>query len=167
MEGIARNDVMRERARAALAFVVVTGAYIAAAKVGFHLEVADSVITPVWAPAGIALASLLLLGPRYWPAIMLGAFVSNATSGVSVEVAAVIAVGNTLEPLAATLLLRRVEFRASFERATDVLWFTGLAAFAATAIAATVGVTALAIADSPAASPYDSAWILWWLGDAM
>jgi signal transduction histidine kinase len=166
MEAFARTDT-RTRVRAALAFAAVTGAYIGAAKFGFQLDVAQGVITPVWAPAGIALASLLLLGPRYWPAITIGAFVSNATSGVSVEVAAVISVGNTLEMLAAVYLLRRVDFRASFERVTDVLWFTGLAAFAATLIAATVGVTTLAVADSPAASPYDSAWILWWLGDAM
>jgi PAS domain S-box-containing protein len=145
----------------------VTGAYIGAAELGLHLSVAQGVITPVWPPTGIALAALLLLGPRYWPAIALGAFVSNATSGVSPEVAAAISVGNTLEALAGVYLLRRVDFRPSLERARDVLSLAVFAAFVSTAISATNGVTTLAIAGSSAASPYGSAWVLWYLGDAM
>jgi PAS domain S-box-containing protein len=150
-----------------LAFACVAGAYIGAAKLGLELSVAHGVITPVWPPTGIALAALLILGPRYWPAIALGAFVSNVTSGVSPEVAAAISVGNTLEALAAVYLLRRVDFRPSLERARDVIWLALLAAFVSTAIAATNGVTTLAIAGSSAAASYGSAWVLWWLGDAM
>ena len=155
------------RARSLLAFAVVAGAYVGAAKLGLELSVAHGVISPVWPPTGIALAALLLLGPRYWHAIALGAFVSNATSGVSADVAAAISVGNTLEALAAVYLLRRVDFRPSLDRARDIMWLALLAAFASTAISATNGVTTLALADSSAASPYGSAWLLWWLGDAM
>jgi PAS domain S-box-containing protein len=150
-----------------LAFAAVAGAYIGAAKLGLELSVAHGVISPVWPPTGIALAALLLLGPRYWPAIALGAFVSNATSGVSADIAAVISVGNTLEALAGVYLLRRVDFRPSLDRARDVMWLALLAAFVSTAISATNGVTTLALAGSSAASPYGSAWVLWWLGDAM
>src|SRR5262249_16947297 len=151
-----------------IAFLVVVAAYVGAARVGLELSVAHGVITPVWPPTGIALAALLLLGPRFWPAIALGAFIANATSGdASIPVAAAIAVGNTLEAVVAVSLLRRVDFRSTFERAGDVLWFTVIAAFLCTAISATNGVTTLAIAGSSAASPYGSAWVLWWLGDAM
>jgi PAS domain S-box-containing protein len=153
--------------RQLLVFVGIAAAYIGAAKLGLALSVAHGVITPVWPPTGIALAALLLLGPRYWPAITLGAFVSNVTSGVSADVALAISIGNTLEALVAVYLLRRVDFRPSLERTRDIMWLTVLAACVSTAIAATIGVTTLAIADSPAASPYGSAWILWWLGDAM
>jgi PAS domain S-box-containing protein len=125
------------------------------------------VITPVWPATGIALAALLLLGPRYWPAVALGAFISNVTSGVSADIAAAISVGNTLEALAGVYLLRRVEFRPSLERVSDIAWLTLLAGFVSTAISATNGVSTLALAGSSAASPYGSAWVLWWLGDAM
>ncbi len=155
------------RGRSLLAFAAVAGAYVGAAKLGLELSVAHGVITPVWPPTGIALAALLLLGPRYWPAVAMGAFVTNATSGVSADVAAAISVGNTLAALAGVYLLRRVDFRPSLERVGDVLWLTLLAAFAATTISATNGVTTLVLAGSPAASPYGSAWLLWWLGDAM
>ncbi|HEX7311891.1 MAG TPA: MASE1 domain-containing protein [Gaiellaceae bacterium] len=153
--------------RQLLVFVGIAAAYIGAAKLGLALSVAHGVITPVWPPTGIALAALLLLGPRYWPAITLGAFVSNVTSGVSADVALAISIGNTLEALVAVYLLRRVDFRPSLDRTRDIMWLTVLAACVSTAIAATNGVTTLALAGSPAASPYGSAWLLWWLGDAM
>jgi PAS domain S-box-containing protein len=153
--------------RQLLVFLGVAAAYIGAAKLGLALSVAHGVITPVWPPTGIALAALLLLGPRYWPAITLGAFVSNVTSGVSADVALAISIGNTLEALVAVYLLRRVDFRPSLDRTRDIMWLTVLAACVSTAIAATNGVTTLALAGSPAASPYGSAWLLWWLGDAM
>jgi PAS domain S-box-containing protein len=153
--------------RQLLVFFGVAAAYIGAAKLGLALSVAHGVITPVWPPTGIALAALLLLGPRYWPAITLGAFVSNVTSGVSADVALAISIGNTLEALVAVYLLRRVDFRPSLDRTRDIMWLTVLAACVSTAIAATNGVTTLALAGSPAASPYGSAWLLWWLGDAM
>ena len=150
----------------ALAIAFVAGVYFGGAKLGLSLAVAHGVITPVWPPTGIAIAALLLLGPRMWPAVAIGAFAGNATSGVSLGVAAAIAVGNTLEALVAVYLLRRVSFRLSFERVRDVLNFAVLGALASAAVAATNGVTVLAIADSPAASPYGSRWLLWWLGDA-
>jgi len=165
--GFSARGVRGISSRTWLALVGVTAAYVASAKLGLELSVADGVITPVWPPSGIALAALLLFGRRLWPAVALGAFASNATSGVSPELAAAIAVGNTLEALAGATLLLRVGFRPTLERGRDVLALVVLGAFVATTIGATNGVTALALADDPAASPYGSAWVLWWLGDAM
>jgi PAS domain S-box-containing protein len=149
-----------------LQVAVVAAVYFGGAKLGLNLKVAHGVISPVWPPTGIAIAALLLLGPRLWPAVAIGAIAGNATSGVSLGVAAAIAVGNTLEAVVAVYLLRRARFRLSFDRLRDVFSFTLLGAVASTAIAATNGVTVLALADSPAASPYGSRWLLWWLGDA-
>ncbi|HEY7003312.1 MAG TPA: MASE1 domain-containing protein [Gaiellaceae bacterium] len=158
---------MRTRAGSyALKVALVAAVYFAGAKLGLSLAVAHGVITPVWPPTGIAIAALLLLGPRLWPAVAIGAFAGNATSGVSLGVAAAIAVGNTLEAVAAVYLLRRFSCRVSFERVRDVLCFAALGAVVPCAIAATNGVTVLAIANSDAASPYGSRWLLWWLGDA-
>ena len=60
--------------RPVVAGTVVVAAYYATASLGLKLSVAHGVITPVWPPARIALASLLLLGPRLWPAVAIGAF---------------------------------------------------------------------------------------------
>lgn len=157
----------RERARRALEVAAVAGLYFGAAKFGLKLSVAHGVITPVWPPAGIAIAALLLRGPQLWPAVAVAALVSNATSGVSVGVACAIAAGNTAEALIAWYLLRLARFNRALQRSRDVVAFTVLAGFAATAVAATNGVTTLRIAGSSAAEHYGSAWSLWWLGDAM
>ena len=153
--------------RSWLAFLGVAGAYYGSAKLGLELSVAHGVITPVWPPTGIALAALLVFGPRLWPAVALGAFAANATSGASLAVAAGISVGNTLEALVGVYLLRRIGFRRSLERVRDVLALATLGALVSTTVSATNGVLVLTLANSPSASPFGSAWKLWWLGDAM
>jgi PAS domain S-box-containing protein len=145
----------------------ITAAYVGAAKLGFDLSVSHGVITPIWAPTGIALASLVLLGVRYWPAVALGALIANATSGASGGEAAAIAVGNTLEAVVGTLLLARVGFRPSLERVRDVLALVVLAAGLSTTVSATNGVTTLLVSGTVPASSYGSEWLLWWIGDAM
>ena len=138
---------MQRRGLTAVAsFVLLSGCYVGAAKLGIDLDVARGVITPVWAPSGIALAALLILGLRYWPAVALGAFVANVTSDASVAVAAGIAVGNTLEPVVGTWLVRRFGFRPQLDRVRTVIALTVGAGLLSTAIAATNGVSVLTIA---------------------
>jgi PAS domain S-box-containing protein len=151
----------------ALLFLALVAVYVAAAKLGIESSVAHGVITPVWAPTGIALAALVLFGLRLWPAVLLGAFIANAISGASLGEAAVISVGNTLEAVVGTVLLRRVGFRPRMDRVRDVLALVFLAAVASTTVSATNGVTTLWISGDVPGSSYGSEWLLWWIGDAM
>jgi PAS domain S-box-containing protein len=144
---------------------VVATVYVAAAKLGIELSVAHGVITPVWAPTGIAIAALFLLGLRFWPAVALGAFVVNATSDASAGVSTAIAVGNTLEAVVGSELLRLVGVRRTLDRVRDVIALILLGAIVAPLVAATNGVTALWIAGD--VDSYRSEWLLWWVGDAM
>ncbi len=149
-----------------LVFAAAAGLYIGAAKLGIELPVAHGVVTPVWAPTGIALAAVVLFGPRVWPAVAIGALVANATSGASLPVAAVISIGNTAEALVGAALLRRVAFDPRLQRIRDVLALVVLAAAGSTAIAATNGVTTLWVSGNLSDS-YGAGWFLWWSGDAM
>ena len=151
----------------ALQLLVLAGVYVGAAKLGLALRVAHGVITPVWAPTGLAVAALILFGTRLWPAVALGALVANATSGVSVGVAAGIAVGNTLEAVIAAYLLRRVGFDRALARARDVLALVVLAALVATTVSATIGTLTLLISGTTHARTYGSDWLLWWFGDVI
>jgi PAS domain S-box-containing protein len=148
-----------------LGLAAVCGAYVVTARFGINLSVAHGVITPVWAPSGVALAALLIFGRGLWPAVWLGAFLANATSGVDPPVAAAIAVGNTLEAVVAVWFLRRVGFRIGLGRVQDVLAFVAAAGLG-TLVAATNGVTVLSLADARVGS-YGSDWLLWWFGDAV
>jgi PAS domain S-box-containing protein len=156
------------RARAVLAarMLVVGGVYYGAAKLGLNLSVAHGLITPVWAPTGIALAALVLYGPRLWPAVLVAAFLANATSGASVPVALAISVGNTLEAVVGRWLLVRFSFRPALDRVQDVFALVVGGAAVSTAVSATNGVTTLWIAHDLTSS-YGSSWLLWWVGDSM
>jgi PAS domain S-box-containing protein len=153
--------------RGALLMAVLFAAYVSAAKLGIELSVARGVITPVWAPTGIALAALVLYGLRLWPAVALGAFVANVTSGAAPVDAAFIAVGNTLEAVVGGALLLRVGFRPAIDRVRDVFSLIVFGALLSTAIAATNGVTTLWISGEISGSDYGSRWLLWWIGDGM
>src|ERR687892_733368 len=157
---------MPRRALPFLWFALISGAYVGGAKLGIQLPVSKGVITPVWAPSGIALAALLILGLRYWPAVAVGAFVANATSDASLGVAAGITVGNTVAGVVGAALVRARGFRIELDRVRDVLALVVGGALASSAISATNGVTVLTVADATE-DPYGSAWLLWWFGDAI
>ncbi len=147
-------------------FAAVGAVYVAAARLGLALSVAHGVITPVWAPTGIALASMILFGRRVWPAILVAAFIANATHGASIPVALAISVGNTLEAVVGSALLSRARFRPALARVRDVMALILLGAAVSTAVSATIGVTALWIGHDLTSS-YGFSWFLWWTGDAM
>lgn len=146
----------------------VAAAYYATAKLGISLDVAEGVVTPVWAPTGVALAALLLFGFRVWPGVAIGAFAANATSGVGMAAAAGIACGNTLEGVTGRFLLSRVRgFQASLARARDVLALVVLGGVVSTTIAATIGSATLWAAEEITRSDLRSTWFLWWFGDTV
>jgi signal transduction histidine kinase len=159
------HGALEGRVRAIVWFALITAAYYGAAKLGMSLSVSHGVITPVWAPSGIALAALLVLGIRFWPAVLLGAFTANATSGATVGVAAGIAVGNTLAAVAGAVLVSALGFTPALDRVRSVLALV-VGGAAASTISATNGVTVLTIADAREDS-FGAAWLLWWFGDAM
>ena len=55
----------------------VATTYLIGAELGFRVAFIAEQVTTVWPPTGIALAAVLLWGPRLWPAIWLGAFAAN------------------------------------------------------------------------------------------
>lgn len=147
----------------ALAVAVV---YFAGARLGFQLAIIDMKITPLWPPTGVALAALLLFGPRVWPGITVGALAANAMVGGE-PVAAFIAIsaGNTLAPLAAYHLMKRLGFRRELDRLRDALILVFAGALGAMLISATVGSAALTM--SGTVDRFWTAWTIWWTGDAM
>jgi diguanylate cyclase (GGDEF)-like protein/PAS domain S-box-containing protein len=147
--------------------VVLTIAYFLAAKLGLLLAVVHPSSTPVWPPAGLALAALLVRGYGVWPAIFLGAFLANASTAGSVATSFGIAVGNTLEALLGAYLVNRfANGRNAFERPQDIFRFAVLAAMISTTLSATFGVTSLAVGGFAPWSGFATIWTTWWLGDA-
>jgi serine phosphatase RsbU (regulator of sigma subunit) len=143
----------------------IAGAYYATAKLGLDLAFATTSVTAVWPPTGIALAALVLGGPRLWPGVALGAFLANADTGVPAITVLGITVGNTLEALVGAWLLRRVNFRPALDTVRDVLVLVGLAALVSTMVSASIGVSSLLAGGEIALGDIPSVWRTWWLGD--
>ena len=140
--------------------------YFIAGKLSLHLAFLNASASPVWPPAGIALAALLVLGFRVWPAIFVGALVVNLTTAGNILTSLGIASGNTLEALCGAWLVNRFAGGARvFDRPQDVFKFA-LAALISTTVGPTFGVSSLAVGGFAQWSNYWPVWLTWWLGDA-
>src|SRR5438034_10947015 len=144
---------------------ILTAVYFIAGKFGLMLASLHASASPVWPPAGIALAALLLLGYRAWPAIFVGAFLVNVTTAGNVATSLAIASGNTLEAVCGAWLVNRFAGgRTVFDRPQGVFKFA-LAAVVSTIISPAFGVTGLALAGFADWTNYGAIWLTWWLGD--
>src|SRR5947208_4412992 len=57
--------------------LALAAAYFVVAEIGLRYATIGPSISPVWPPTGLAVAALVLLGPGYWPAILVGAIRSE------------------------------------------------------------------------------------------
>jgi signal transduction histidine kinase/integral membrane sensor domain MASE1 len=147
-------------------FALLTGAYFAAGKLGLSMAFVNANASAVWPPAGLALGTMLVFGPRTWPAIATAAFLVNLTTSQTVVSSVAIAAGNTLEALAGWWLVTRFAGGLRvFERANTVFRFSYVAALTPV-IAATVGTIALRTSKLAEADVSLPLWVTWWLGDA-
>src|SRR5712692_6810775 len=145
----------------------VCAAYIVAGKLSLRLASVHPSATPVWPPTGLAIATLVALGLRFWPSIFAGAFLVNLTTAGSVLTSVGIATGNTLEAVIASfLVIRYANGRHAFERTKDILRFAFYVVAIGTTVAAMFGVTSLTIGGFASWSNYGLIWRTWWLGDA-
>ncbi|MGW1844127.1 MASE1 domain-containing protein [Streptomyces sp. NPDC001966] len=165
-----RSERTRRAAAAAPRVLAVTAAYYAAGGLGLIREVSvhGAVVTPLWAPTGIALGALIHLGLRAWPGIALGSLlvVATLTGSVTPSTFAVVA-GNTAAPVCSYLILRRAGFRKELDRLRDGVMLVFLGALAGMVISATVGTGMLALNGKLPLNGFWPVWAAWWSGDAM
>ena len=63
-----------------MALAALTVVYVLGGKLGLLFASVHASATAVWPPTGIAIAALLLGGPRLWPGVLIGAFAANLTT---------------------------------------------------------------------------------------
>src|SRR5690606_15219887 len=88
-------------------------AFVAASMIGRLLFTAPAVIQPA---AGVALAALVLLGARMWPAVAIGSVISAAIAGSPLIVVAGSVVGHTAHAAVGAYALRLMGFDPVFRR---------------------------------------------------
>lgn len=147
----------------ALAYYV-TGK-LAASMLGFVK--ADA--SPVWPPAGIALAALLLQGRRMWPGITVGSLLLSSTFAVGIPSIVMLssAFSVTLQALLGEALLRRWGFSTKLDRLADVLGLVACAVIGSTLIGSTIGnLSGCFFGWIPWSNFWRNWWIMW-LGDGI
>ncbi|WP_437751818.1 PAS domain S-box protein [Sorangium sp. So ce1389] len=140
--------------------------YFLLAVLGLRWATAGRAASPAFPAAGVALAGLLLGGPRLWPAVFAGtmaAFLLEAPS-LPLWAKAALASGNTLAALSGAWALRRARLRPALTRLTDVLGVSA-AALGTSAVSATAGTFALAGALDQGSRQALVAWLDRWAGD--
>jgi diguanylate cyclase (GGDEF)-like protein len=155
--------------------VILAAGYTLTGIVGLSLAIPPGYATAVWPPSGIALAAILMWGPRVWPGVAAGSVLVNVgvaltTTEVefglaSVVIAASIAAGSTIQALACAGALRRwVGVAHLFQAGPATLAFTGIAA-ACCLLASTWGVATLSLMGVVSDAQFLVSWQTWWLGD--
>jgi signal transduction histidine kinase len=156
----------RRRIRAYLGWLcLVIVAYYGAAHLGYALKFAGPVASIVWVPVGVGIAALYLLGPEFWPGVVIGDLLVNNYSALPVGSAIGQSFGNLLEVLIAATLLRR--FAARNPPLESITGFGGLlvALIAGTLVSATIGSASMLAGNVVALHAVPHVWRTWWLGD--
>ncbi|MFL5537797.1 MAG: MASE1 domain-containing protein [Longimicrobiaceae bacterium] len=116
----------------------LAAAYVATARLSALSAPPEAGAAALWAPAGVALAGLILLGPGYWPAVAVGTFATVVSLGAPPIPAAIASVLRALTwAAAAWLLTRRLHMRHALPRVPDVLAFAMVGGGAALMVGAT------------------------------
>ncbi len=143
-------------------------AYFVLARLGLRLAFVQANASPVWAPAGLALAALVAGGVRLWPGVLIGAALANlATPGTPALAALLIAAGNTLAAAGAALVLQRGGFDPALRRFRDILVLLGVGVVLDPVVSATNGTVQLVLSGAAPAGAWRDIWLVWYSGDAV
>ncbi len=162
------GPVVSLQRRHRLALLVVTIVIALGAYGSLATSISTPRLAPVWFPAGIALASLLIFGPRIVPALLAGSLVVTTMAGMPAWVSIIVAVSVVLEGSVGVYLLRNAsDLRPGLRRVSDILAFLLFAVGIAPMVGATAGTLALCGSGVVLWRDAGHLWRFWWLGDAM
>ena len=158
------------------AYFLITVTYVVSGKLGMMLALPPGYASPIFPPAGIAVAAIFIGGKRFMPAVFLGSLFLNVWLGysasphvgiTSVMAASVIAIASVLQAALGGWALRRViGYPVSLDHVGEILRFLLLAPAICT-ISASISVGSLF-----ALGVFDSGSVVtnlatWWLGDTL
>ena len=148
--------------------------YFLTGKLGLLWAMPPGFASPVWPPAGLGLAALLLWGQNRWLGIFLGSLLINLTSQridlgdlTHLCIAVAIAMGNTASLVIAGKFIRRfLKFPKPFFLERDCILFLILAGPFAALISSSLGIFTLALGQQVHSGNIFMNWLHWFAGDA-
>ncbi len=145
---------------------VIAALYLMLAKIALAYAAINSVAI-IWPSSGLALAGLLLFGARLWPGVLAGAFVTEYMIGFPLWGVGLIALGNTLKPVAGVWLLSRFGFDKAIPKLKDYFLLLVLATVVGTSISAILGSAVTVLAGFVGISEWPASFFRWWMGDML
>ena len=144
-------------------------AYALGAQLSWTVFGAGNIGPAFFPPAGIALAALVLLPRRRWPAILLACAIAevavDTAHGVALWLALGFALVNVTEPLVGAALLQRVGGRrVVLDTLSGLVRFVGCAVMAGPVVGALLGAL-VKVADG--SGTFGTDVLTWWAGDAL
>lgn len=141
--------------------------YHLTARLGLMMAFFQANTSPVWPPTGIGIAALFILGYQYWPGITLGVLLGSILTGAPINLAIGMALGNTLEALAAVYCLKKIiGLHQAMDRIRDVMGLV-LVSLACTMIGASIGTLTLMVTALGEWQNFLPIWTTWWIGDLL
>ncbi|PSB06651.1 hypothetical protein C7B76_29270 [filamentous cyanobacterium CCP2] len=153
--------------RSLIVLGAVAFAYFLTARMSLAILQLGFLASPVWPPAGIALAALLWQGRWAGIGVALGVLWMNASLDVPWLLSTGSTLGSALQAVVGVTLLRQFGFRLSMDRLRDVLGFVGLAVFITPIINATIGTMFYSYVQGLNWMQIVQNWWTIWLGDGM
>lgn len=121
-----------------------------------------------WPSSGVALAAVILLGPKIWPALFVGAFAALYWNGNGVVTTVVTALGMTLEPLIGLWLIRRIKsFDSELNTIAGYFGIVFLGAGLAPLTAASFQAAGQMLGAAMPVAETASNFIKWWMNHAV
>jgi diguanylate cyclase (GGDEF)-like protein/PAS domain S-box-containing protein len=148
--------------------LVLAASYFLLAQLSGFWDFRQIDVSPVWLPAGVALAAVLLRGPGVLPGVAIGSLAYEVARSTPLPAAIAIALTVTLAAAAGAAALRRLEnFDPVLDRPRHVVLLIGIGATAAPLLAAVGGVITLVVAGIIAPNEAGISAALWAGGDAL
>ena len=157
-----------------LANLALLAAYVVAGRLGLLLALPPAFVSPIFLPAGIALAACAVGGARLLPAVALGALwvalIPALQSAPGIDMNAIIAAlwvaaGATLQAAIGSDLFRRY-IDPALGSGRDVARFIMLAV-GVTVISCTISLSGEVFAGALRSDGMAANWLAWWMGDTI
>src|SRR5215468_3798881 len=172
-----RSPMVQTRRRSFfLACLALTAAYAVSGKLALLLAVPPGYASPIFPPAGIAIAAMLIGGPATLPWTFLGSFLLNLWTAYSVgqgaaltwlAAAAVIAAASMLQAAIGGVVLRRaVGYPAPLDNGRHLWRFLSLSPICCLT-SATLSLGGLLTLGAVPLPDLVTNWVSWWIGDTL
>jgi len=149
--------------RILVASALLTVGYVITGKVALLWAVPPGYATPIFPPAGLAAAAMLMVGPETLLGAFLGAFLLNLWNGALMLPAAAIAAGSTIQAIVCGTVLRHA---VGYPDEIDVARFLILSPVCCVT-SATLSLGGLLALGTVLPADLGASWVAWWFGDTV